>query len=69
MQNIFDSRFANTDLEDVQHFINIPKGVKVMIGYDNLVHGEAVPGYGEDGVVRSDIERLHGAVELVGAWA
>jgi hypothetical protein len=30
-----------------------------MIGYDNLVYGEAVPGYGEDGVVRKDLEKLH----------
>jgi hypothetical protein len=43
----------------VVHFLNVPAGVRVMIGYDNIVYGEAVPGYGNDGVVRSDIERLH----------
>ena len=31
-----------------------------MIGYDNLVYGDAVPGYGEDGLVRKDLEKLHG---------
>lgn len=46
MQHIFDSRIANTDQEDVQH------SVKVVIGYDNLLHGETVPGYDEDSVVR-----------------
>jgi len=30
-----------------------------MIGYDNIVYGEAVPGYGNDGVLRSDIEKWH----------
>jgi hypothetical protein len=40
------------------NFVNIPDGVKIMIGYDNLVFGEAVSGYGENGVVRSDIENL-----------
>jgi hypothetical protein len=45
-------------LADIENFVNIPDGVRVMIGYDNLVFGEAVPGYGEDGVVRSDLENL-----------
>ncbi|KAF2095288.1 hypothetical protein NA57DRAFT_60023 [Rhizodiscina lignyota] len=35
-------------------------GIKVMVGYDNLIYGEAVPGYGKDGVVKGDIEKLHG---------
>jgi len=39
-----DSRFADMDLEDVQHFVKFPNGLKVVIRYDNLVHGEAVPG-------------------------
>jgi hypothetical protein len=41
------------------NFVNEEKGVQVMIGYDNLVYGEAVPGYGEDGLLRRDIEKLH----------
>lgn len=27
-----------------------------MIGYDNLVYGEAVRGFGNDGVVRKELE-------------
>jgi len=42
----------------MENFVNIPDGVKLMIGYDNLVFGEAVPGYGENGVVRSDLEKV-----------
>lgn len=44
---------------DTQNFVNDALGVKVMIGYDNIVYGEAVPGYGNDGVLRSDIEKWH----------
>jgi len=44
---------------DTQNFVNDALGVKVMIGYDNIVYGEAVPGYGNDGVLRRDIEKWH----------
>jgi hypothetical protein len=42
----------------MENLVNILDGVKVMIVYDNIVFGEAVPGYGGNGVVRSDIENL-----------
>jgi hypothetical protein len=43
----------------VNNFTDTDKGVKIMVGYDNIVYGEAVPGYGNDGVVRSEIEKWH----------
>ena len=46
---------------DMENFVHIPDGVRVMIGYDNLIFGEAVAGYGPDGVVRTDLETLHGS--------
>lgn len=51
-------RVADATIADMENFVNIPDGVKLMIGYDNLVFGEAVPGYGENGVVRSDLEKV-----------
>ena len=45
----------------MENFVHIPDGVRVMIGYDNIIYGEAVAGYGPDGVVREDIEHLHGS--------
>jgi hypothetical protein len=46
-------------IDDVNNFVDTERGVKMMIGYDNIVFGEATPGYGTDGVVRSDIEKWH----------
>lgn len=50
--------YADVCIGDVVNFVHIPDGVKVMIGYDNLVYGEAVPGFGNDGVVQSDLKKL-----------
>jgi hypothetical protein len=56
---LWRERLAYKDAEDVNNFIDTDRGVKIMVGYDNIVFGEAVPGYGRDGVVRSEIERWH----------
>ena len=54
-----EGRVLICGVADMENFVHIPDGVRVMVGYDNLIFGEAVAGYGPDGVVRSDLEKLH----------
>jgi hypothetical protein len=41
----------------VENFVKVPDGTHLMLGYDALIFGKAVPGYGNDGVVKSDLGR------------
>lgn len=40
---------------DMHNFCNVEDGIRIMAGYDNLVFGEAVPGYGEDGLLKKEL--------------
>jgi hypothetical protein len=35
------------NVADVENFISLEKGIRITVGYNNLVFGEAVPGYGK----------------------
>ncbi|CAK7201644.1 hypothetical protein SEUCBS139899_004353 [Sporothrix eucalyptigena] len=40
---------------DIHNFVNVETGIRIMAGYDNLVFGEAVTGFGEDGVLKKEL--------------
>ncbi|KAF2097981.1 hypothetical protein NA57DRAFT_76780 [Rhizodiscina lignyota] len=42
-------------LSDIDHFIDKDGGMRVMIGYTNLVYGKTIEGMGKDGVLREDL--------------